>query len=97
LQSLIFRMPFDWIQVTGLFSFSSFQDFIDSCSSHYLLPQYTSSIHDGPFLIKHIIYKKKKKRKRKKEEEVLNKFLYTSLGITLNFMSFKAITLLGQN
>jgi hypothetical protein len=45
-----------------LFSFSSFQDFIDSCSSHYLLPQYTSSIHDGPFLIKHIIYKKKKKK-----------------------------------
>ena len=38
LQSLVFRMLFDWICVTGLFSYSSFQDFIDSCTSHFLLP-----------------------------------------------------------
>ena len=38
LQSLFFRMLFDWIQVIGLFSFSSFHDFIDSCTPHYLLP-----------------------------------------------------------
>ena len=60
LQSLFFRMLFDWIQVTSLFSFSSFQDFIDSCSSHSLLPKYTSSIQVGFFLIKHITYPKQK-------------------------------------
>ena len=38
LQSFFFRMLFDWIQVIGLFSFCSFHDFIDSCTSHYLLP-----------------------------------------------------------
>ena len=37
LQFLFFRMLFDWIQATGSFSFSSFQDFIDSCSSYSLL------------------------------------------------------------
>ena len=36
LQSFFFRMH--WMQVTGLFSFSSFQDFIDSCSPNSLLP-----------------------------------------------------------
>jgi hypothetical protein len=37
LQLLFFRMLFDWIQVSSIFSFSSFQDFIDLCSSHSLL------------------------------------------------------------
>jgi hypothetical protein len=37
LQLLFFRMLFDWIHVIGVFSFSSFQDFIDFCSSHSLL------------------------------------------------------------
>ena len=61
LQSLFFRMLFDWIQVTGLFSFSSFQDFIDSCTSHSLPPSYTSGIQVGFFLIKHMNYQQKKK------------------------------------
>ncbi len=38
LQSLFFRMLFDWIQVISLFSFSSFHEFIDSCTPHSLLP-----------------------------------------------------------
>ena len=37
LQFLFFRMLFDWIQVIGVFSCSSFQDFIDSFSSYTLL------------------------------------------------------------
>ena len=49
LQSLFFRMLFDWIQGIGLFSFSSFYEFIDSCTPHSLLPQYASSIQGGPF------------------------------------------------
>jgi hypothetical protein len=37
LKLLFFRMLYDWIHVLGVFSFSSFQDFLDSCSSHSLL------------------------------------------------------------
>jgi hypothetical protein len=37
LQYLFYRLLFDWIQVIGAFPFSSFQDFIDSCSSYSLL------------------------------------------------------------
>ena len=37
LQDLFYRLLFDWVQVIDVFSFSSFQDFIDSCSSYSLL------------------------------------------------------------
>jgi hypothetical protein len=37
LKLLFFRILFDWIHVLGIFSFSSFQDFLDTCSSHSLL------------------------------------------------------------
>ena len=37
LQYLFYRLLFDWFQVIGVFPFSSFQDFIDSCSSYSLL------------------------------------------------------------
>jgi hypothetical protein len=33
LKLLFIRTLFDWMQATGLFSFSSFQDFLDSCNS----------------------------------------------------------------
>ena len=33
---IFFRMLFDWLHVLGVFSFSSFQDFIDCCSSYSL-------------------------------------------------------------
>ena len=42
LQFFFFRMLFDWIQVTCPFSFSSFQELIDSCSSYSLLLYYIS-------------------------------------------------------
>ncbi len=38
LQASMFRMLFDWIHVSVLLSVSCFQDFIDFCSSHSLLP-----------------------------------------------------------
>jgi hypothetical protein len=37
LKLLFFRMLFDWIHVLGVFLFFSFQDFLDTCSSHSLL------------------------------------------------------------
>ena len=36
IQLNFFRMLFDWIHVLGVFSFSSFQDVIDLCSSYSL-------------------------------------------------------------
>ena len=76
LQYLFYRLLFDWIQVIGAFPFSSFQDFIDSCSSYALLHQYISSILDSSFLINQIF-------KKKKHNEFTYKYMSHSFSLNL--------------